>query len=241
MALGALAGIGLSLFGASQQGKAQDKANRANLAGLQRGKDALAGGRDAYMRQSGLGLAYYLDALEEAGRSEAKAAGEITRGTSAAARGIMDQDSQALGALGGSLASRGLTSSTLADQARTGIRRGTARSLTDLQGSSAMARAQLARGAGASKMAALGQLGGFEERRAGTLFDYGRQLSQLETGVQHVADPGIASSYGQLGGLLAGLDRRPVIGDDEELGPSGWSNIGSSLSGAWNWMTGGGK
>jgi hypothetical protein len=222
--LGLLAGIGTSLYGANQAKKAQSAANRANLAALQRGRSEILKGRDAYMSQSGKGLAYYLDALEEAGIAEGRAAGELSRGTTAAARGIADQDRQAMGALGGSFASRGLFGSTLMDQARTGVRRSTARSLTDLEGSSAMARAQLARGAGAARMGALSQLGGFEERRAGTLFDTGRALAGLETGVQHVADPGIASSYGQLGGMLAG----------------GLDSLGGGLSGLWSRFFGGG-
>lgn len=222
--LGLLAGIGTSLYGASRAKKAQSAANRANLEAVQRGRKEILAGRDAYMAQSSKGLAYYLDALEEAGAAEARASGELTRGTTAAARGIMDADRQGMGALAGSFASRGLFGSTLLDQARLGQRRATGRALTDLEGSSAMARAQLARGAGAARMGALGQLGAFEERRGQTLFETGRALAGLETGVQHVADPGIASSYGQLGGMLAG----------------GLDSLGGSLSGLWSRFFGGG-
>jgi hypothetical protein len=203
MVLGALAGIGASLYGASRAKKAQDKANRGNIAAKNAARGEIIGGRDAYMRQSSLGLAHYLDALEEAGVGEAKAAGEITRGTSKAARGIMDQDAEGMAAVGGNFANRGLFGSSLLDQARTGVRRATGRSLIDLEGSSAMARAQLARSSSQSKMGALSQLGGFEERRAGTLFDTGRYLADLEAGVQHQVDPNIASGYGQLAGLLS--------------------------------------
>lgn len=221
--LGLLAGIGTSLYGANRAKKAQSAANRANLAAVQRGRKEILAGRDAYMQQSGKGLAYYLDALEEAGVAEGRAAGELSRGTTAAARGIMDADRQGMGALAGSFASRGLFGSTLLDQARLGQRRSTGRALTDLEGSSAMARAQLARGAGAARMGALSQLGGFEERRGQTLFETGRALAGLETGVQHVADPGIASSYGQLGGMLAG----------------GLDGLAGGLGGLWSSMFGG--
>jgi hypothetical protein len=202
--LGSLVGIGASLYGGKRAGDEQEKANRANIAAKNAARGEIIGGRDAYMRQSSLGLAHYLDALEEAGVGEARAAGEITRGTSAAARGIMDQNRQGMGALAGNFAQKGLFGSTLLDQARMGQQRSTSRALTDLEGSSAMARAQLARSSSQSRMGALGQLGAFEERRGGMLYQAGQSLADLEAGVQHVVDPNISSMYGQIGGLAAG-------------------------------------
>lgn len=231
MVLGTLAGIGTALWGSKQASRAQARANRGNLAAKNAAKREIVAGRDDYMRQSDLGLAQYLDMLAEAGIGEARAAGEITRGTRAAAQGIMDADAQGMSGLAGSFARSGLFGSSLLEQARMGQRRSTGRALTDLQGSAAMQRASLARGASAARMGALQSLGGAYERRGQTLFEAGRSLAGLESGIQHVADPNIAASYGQIGGMLAGLDRRSVVGKDEELGPS-------ALSSAFSWLGG---
>ena len=201
--LGTLAGIGGALIGGSQAKKAADRANRGNIAAKNAARGEIIGGRDAYMRQAGLSLANYLDMLKEAGTGEAKAAGEVTRGTSQAARGIMDQQRQTLAGLGGQFASQGLYGSSLLNQAQMGVQRSGQQSLADLYGSSAMNRAQLARDSSASKMNALGQLGAFNERRAGTLYDSGKQLANLEAGVQHVVDPNAGNMWGQVAGLLS--------------------------------------
>jgi len=230
MVLGTLAGIGASLFGASQASKASRAANRGNVAAKNAARKDIVAGRDDYMRQADLGLAQYLDMLAEAGIGEARAAGEITRGTRAAGQGIMDADAQGMAGISGAFAQSGLYGSSLREQARMGQRRATGRALTDLQGSAAMQRASLARGASAARMGAMQSLGGAYERRGQTLFEAGRSLAGLEAGIQHVADPGIAASYGQIGGMLAGLDRRPVMGEKDDLGKSplqeAWSYLG---------------
>lgn len=202
MVLGTLASVGLGLLGQKKAGDAQGAANAANEAARLRGRKDLVRGRSQLNRNDRTAIGYLLQALETAGEGEARASEEVARGTRAAGRRILDTRRQRLGSLAASMQSRGLTSSTVLDQARTGVHRATSRDLIDLEGSAANARASLARASGAQKMGALGALAGMFERRGGRLYNISKDLAENSTGIKHVAKPGIAEGYGNLAGLL---------------------------------------
>lgn len=202
--LGDLASVGLSLAGINAEKKAARAANRENKRALANAKGELRAGRTQELESLGMALGPLLEALGLAGTGENNALGELVGAESRGLKNLDDQRLQTLAGIGGDLAGRGLSGSSLSTSLQTGVNRGSGQAVGDLTAGFGTARAELARGAAGARMGALGNLASFYSDRAAREADYSKRMADLEAGVEHVVAPGIAQGYGALGGLLQG-------------------------------------
>ena len=146
----------------------------------------------------------------------------------AARRQILEREESRMGEMRGSMARRGLSSSTVQDSYARGIGADTDRQLLGLSDQLANQRAESLRSNTLMQGQALSDLGGVFQSKTAARGQYNSQLLQLLSGTQVTYDPSLygleANAWGQLGGAIAGANwGGSGGGDKKETKPGGFS------------------